>query len=345
MRGAYIRAGQESLFKSLESFLSKEAERAIKSDRVPKRLAKKLHAILGNEPDDEMGVLLLDALNGDLEAAKKIEASGIWSLYRRAVAAYNPTEAAIWVDHFVEIELASKPVDELLRTLNFSAASAFVASNPVLSPYLTDAALNRLAMSTSEDEALLPRTAGMCEFLLAQVARADQMLSSLPMAVALPSRFIYLIRSNEKQVCNPGREFFHWVKDLLKIRSIGDFLDLATSCDLQNVNESTLKRWSCGQEFPREEKFARVIKAVLENPSCVADYRALTEIGAHYWAARRLHKLLELVRQFLKIGSAPHDKAGPWATLLGETSSDRWIHDRYLFWLDRWRGQPPSISI
>ncbi|WP_142817060.1 hypothetical protein [Rhodoferax sediminis] len=334
LRAAYIEAGQVSLFRGLERFL------ATRPEQIPPKLAKNFKALLEEMPASEIRALLLDGLGGNSDALASIDQIGVWGAYRQARTGSFAGNSRVWVDHCVEVESASKGIDTLLRESAYAAAADAVKTSPMLTLYVSEAALQQLAKATTEAEALLPRTAGLCELLLAQVARVDVILRNQTSSHDNHIGFETLLAARIKQVCNPGRELFRRMKATLGAQSISNLLDWAQAVKtgMDVVDESTLKRWSSGREFPREEKLQLFVETTLKNRGLDKDDRAFQHIGTQYWAARRLHKLLEIVRRFLTAEQSSPRDVGLWSSLLGGPCAEQWVQQRYTFWLSHWQA-------
>ena len=104
------------------------------------------------------------------------------------------------------------------------------------------------------------------------------------------------------------------------------------------VDMSSIKCWSQGEEFPKKEKLRLIIETIAQNRfHCLNDETYLL-ISFHYWVARQLHKLLELVRQFLWAEQSSLNGVGIWSLLLGYSDADQWSRNRYNFWLSHWQS-------
>ena len=332
MRSLYIEIGQESFFKGMERFQQK------KPKKIPTRLLQSMKRIFDGMPDSEIRTLFLSALDGDTDAGQKIEKLGSWGTYRLAFPASSDDGIAMWVDHFVEVESASIEVDALLREAAFVRASDAIKSNPVLRPYFSDAFLQRLATATTEGEALIPRCAGMFEFLLAQVARIEIRLQNKEVPRNVQSEFgCLLVIPIKEATCNPGRELLRWIRPVLKAKTIDELLKMGRKGEIPVINESTLKRWISGKEFPRAEKMQIFIETILKNRDSADTASTLIRVKNQYGAARRLHKLLEMIRSIVKLEKDyPSDK-NKLSLLMGCDSADQWIQQRYAFWHKHWQ--------
>jgi hypothetical protein len=149
-----------------------------------------------------------------------------------------------------------------------------------------------------------------------------------------------LLMTHQNQTCNPGRELLRWMRSVLRAKTLNELFEMGkVSKDRPAVlDESTLKRWASGREFPREEKFRRYIQTVLEKCDPVEMDAIARRVRTRYWVARRLHKLLELVRLVLQNEhNHPGDK-NTISVLLGSDSADDWVQCRYAFWKAHWEN-------
>jgi hypothetical protein len=334
MRSVYIEMGKESVFKGLERFLR------TKPTKASPTLRKSMKALFDEMPPSDFKSLMLSALDGDTNAGLQIEKMGLWRAFRQAFPANLNDAYVVWIEHFVEIEYASVEVDALLRDAAYSRAADSVKGNPLLGLYFSEPALQRLAAATTVVDALVPRCAGMFEFLLAQVARIEVHLRRQEATDSILVGFDDLLMTHQNQTCNPGRELLRWMRSVLRAKTLNELFEMGkVSKDRPAVlDESTLKRWASGREFPREEKFRRYIQTVLEKCDPVEMDAIARRVRTRYWVARRLHKLLELVRLVLQNEhNHPGDK-NTISVLLGSDSADDWVQCRYAFWKAHWEN-------
>lgn len=332
LRSFYIEIGQETFFKGMERFQQR------KPKKIPAKLLQKMKRMIDDMPASEFRTLFLRALGGDAEAALKIEKLGFWGAYRLVFPPSSDDGMAIWIDHFVEVESASIGVDALLREAAYARASDAIQNNPVLRPYFSEASLQRLSTATTQREAFIPRCAGMFEFLVAQVARVEMLLQSQPSLQGIQEGFDHLLVTHSQQTCNPGRELLRWLKAVLKARTIDELLKMARKGEMSVIDESTLKRWTSGREFPRSEKLQLFVETILASRDPKENESTLRRLGNQYGAARRLHKLLELIRGFLKLELDYPDDKNKLSSLLGSDTADQWTQQRYDFWQKYWQG-------
>jgi hypothetical protein len=330
MRAAFTLTGKETVFKGLERFLK------VRPLRIPTTLKVNMKCMLDGMLDFEAKTHFLSGLDGDERAIEKINQLGSWEVFRRAFPSTSQGGDGLWIDHCVEVEKASIEIDALLQKGAYATAAAAVRTNQTVAPYVSANAIERLMRATSDAEALLPRVAGLCEFLLALIARLDVVLAlggpqQKPMAT-----YQYLLQADVIQTCSPGRELYQWLKRALVVQTFSELQKISTRANgMPTVDISTLKRWSQGAEFPREDKLRLVLGTIAQNRGHSLDDESYREIALHYWVARRLHKLLELVRSFWLKRATPSGM-GCWSSLLEYPTAEQWVQERYVFWLWHW---------
>lgn len=339
MRDAWIQMDKETVFKGVERFLK------VRPTKIPPKLKSHMKDLFDGMPDSDFKTLFLNGLDGGAEAIEKVNQFGSWESFRLAFPPSSQDGTCVWMNHCVEVEKASVEIDGLLLEGAYAAAAAALKTNLTLAPYVSANAIQMLAQATTETDALLPRSVGVCEFLLAQVAKLDVVLGSVEPQQQHSTTYQYLLSAKAQQTCSPGRELYQWLKATLKIKTFSEFQTLATRANgVATVDISSLKRWSQGAEFPREDKLRLVIETILQNRGHSLNDKTDRLIGSHYWVARRLHKLLELVRQFLWAGQSMPSGVSAWSSLLGYSSADQWSRERYVFWLSHWQSLNAGVD-
>lgn len=333
MREIFIQTGKETVFKGIERFLK------LRPTKISPKLLSHMKDLLDGMPDSDFKTLFLKGLDGGAEAIEKVNQFGSWESFQITFPPSSQDGTCVWVNHCVEVEKASVEIDVLLLEGAYAAAADALKTNLTLSPYVSANAVQLLAQATTDAEALLPRSAGVCEFLLAQVARLDVVLGPVEPQQQYRTTYQYLLSAKAQQACSPGRELYQWLKATLNIKTFSEFQTLATRANgVATVDISSLKRWSQGAEFPRENKLRLVLETIVQNRGHSMNDKTHRLIGSHYWVSRRLHKLLELVRQLLWVGQSSPGRVVTWSSLLGYSSADQWSRERYDFWLSHWQS-------
>ena len=333
MRGAWVQMNRETVFKGIERFLK------IRPSKIPPKLAVHMKDLFDELPDSDIKTLFIKGLSGDAESTEKIDRFGLWETFQFFFPNSSQDGTHVWLNHFVEVEQASVEIDALLREGAYAAAAESLKTNTTLLPYVSANALESLTQARTDAQTLLPRSAGLCEFLLAQVARQDVLFGVVDLQQKCNPIYQYLLSAKAQQTCSPGRELYQWLKVTLSIKTFSEFQRLAArSNGSATIDISSLKRWSQGTEFPQVEKLRLVLETIMKNRGFSLDDTTVQQIDPHYWAARRLHKLLEFVRQFLWAEQSVPGGAGAWSSLLGYSSADQWAQERYTFWLSHWQS-------
>lgn len=187
----------------------------------------------------------------------------------------------------------------------------------------------------------------MCEVLLSQVARVEYLTADWP---NFEGGFSHLILCEEGSPCKPGRQFFSWMRGVLGVKTLAALQVQATrkGNNVPVIDESTLKRWNSGREFPRAEKLNQFINALeVHRVSSGSEAVPSDRIYAQYWAARRLQKLLDLARPLWESELRLHEASQPWSDMMGHRSAEAWIQTKYLIWQNHWNLRfscPQTIS-
>ena len=329
MSSLWAGLGGQKTLKGIQRFLVK------RPPQIPKTLKVNLNKVLNQFPDFPCKTQFLLAIDGDTDAQNSINSLGQWEFYRLAFPATESGGAGIWIDHLVEIEKASQLVDRNLGNGEFTKAAEHTVDSPTLKPYFSAAAIARLSGATSDKEALLARMAGLCEVLLSQIARVECLSAG---SAIVEDGFSYLTEFEAEQLCKPGRRFFAWLRQVMGGRTLAELRTLATRNNVPVIDESTIKRWSSGREFPRPEKLDQFVAALQERrESIVVVSVPYGRIHAQYWAARRLQKLLDLARIPWGAESKIQGANRPWTEMMEHDSAEAWIHARYPFWQDHWK--------
>lgn len=328
IRNIWASQGRESTYLRAQRLIEQRVE------QLPNTLKSSLVEAFSELPESVLKSTLLQALDGDQDAMNAINAMGEWEVFQKSVSSSGYTGISSWVDQLVELEKASKAVDLHLSKGDFARAAALATESSALRPYLTSVALEKLGNAKNAKDALFARVAGLCEVLLSQIARVERLNTNWPKP---EDGFAHLIQFKEGELCEPGKLLFLWIKKVLGAKTLAELRVQATRNGIPVIDESTLKRWNSGREFPRGEKFEQFITALEAHRKSIAGEAVPTDrIYGQYRAARRLQKLLDLANlpwgEELRIQKAVR----PWSEMMGYESAHMWIQARYPFWQDYW---------
>lgn len=324
----FVKIGNEPLVRSLE--------RAAKLKRLSGSLQRKLRSLLEPMPGLRIQRLMLDTLDANAQSIQALNSIGLWAAFRAGCKAGNVDPLSlVLIDHCVEVEEASCTADALLAAGSYAEAAQHIGSNPALQDYFQVGALRRLAGATSQSEALSPRAAGWCEFMLAQVARMDLAFMDAGRKDANED-FSHLLDFDTQSPCKPGSALVRWLKGQFAVTSLHALLGLDHS---NCIDESTLKRWSSGREFPSQKTLGSFVRSIASTLPEDRRSQLLDEAGAHAWAARRLNKILEVAEWLFHLVAEDRLASPPF--LVGNSAS-QWARQRYTFWLQHWRARKLS---
>lgn len=325
IRGLFEQSGNASLYKVIKNAEKKKSM----LQTIPPSLKSALCDAQVFQPVLANTVLL--AFSGDPEAKRELDALGHWAAYRRSRDHAERNEL-ILIDQYVKVEAACLDIDTCLTAQRWADAADLARLNPLVRPYLGDAALDTLAGAKTFQEELLPRFAGLLEFLLSQIALFDHAITTQS---TQPEGFEHLLVSGSDDQIQPGRGFVHWFMRRLGVDSLSGLLDLDSRS--RSLDESTLKRWSSAAEFPSEGTVREFVEAVLAGTAKTAkeESNALwRQSSTQYWAARRLNRTLKLAEPLFS--STPETSS--WGTrLLGAKTAAQWARQRYSWWHEHWR--------
>ena len=313
--------GLESLFKGVER------ARRLSLQAVPESLLQLLAKVDAPQVMPFSNTLIL-AIEGDAAARREVELLGEWQVWRRSWE----TSGAAWlllIDHFVEIEMASQGVDTCIAEFRWHDAAELARASPLLNLYVNEVVVDILAAASTMQEALLARTVGLLEVLLAQLARLDVWMH--PQQLPQDS-FRLLLGMKSDMLRRPGGALVHWLRQQVGAKTLAELLSNDGQRDL--VSESTLKRWSSGAFFPSEDQFRSVVESCLSPQEDAARSALHHRARVMFFVARRLDKTLRLAERLFSASSGTSTSWG--ADLLGVPSASEWASSRYDWWLDHW---------
>ena len=334
MSGILKAAGLESLFKGVEQV------RRDPSQKVPSSL---LSTLDGFEAPQVKPFLrkLRQAIEGDVDVRRELSGVGAWQVWR-FTHAEAAEEEQLLIDHFVEVEVASRDVDICLANSRWQDAAEFVQKSPLLRRYVGESARNTLAEAGTPEQALPARVAGLLEVLLAQVARLDVWMH---IHRAHHQRFRFLLHRAGRGSHGPGPALVSWLKEQTDARTLAQLVPVDQDGDL--VSESTLKRWSSGATFPSEHGFREVVERRLSFVDNGRRDSLFASAKLLFFIARRLDKTLRLADAFFEapLPDCPTSTSGE-RRLLDAEGALGWACKRYDSWLDHWalQGAQPFRS-
>jgi hypothetical protein len=328
LRSRWAELGKESTYLGIQRFVDKQGV------QLPQTLKAGLVETFSEIPESAWKASFIKALNGDQDAQDLIHSLGQWETFRGGFSSSIKGGLCVWIDQLVEIEKASRSVDLHLAKGEFAQAASLAGESLALRPYLSAAATAWLGCATNDKEALPARVTGLCEVLMSQIARVEWLSADLP---NFAGGFAHLTQFDVGKPCKPGRQFFAWIKRVLRIKTLAEFQIQATRNGVPVIDESTIKRWSSGREFPSTTKLDRLITALNAHRAVNGMEPVPSDrIFAQYWAARRLQKLLNLARLLWAADDLAQGSNRPWSSMMGYASAEAWVQARYPFWQDHW---------
>lgn len=286
---------------------------------------------------------LLQALDGDLAASVFIHSLGSWQMTRLGMSNDAVSWFSVVVDHGVELEVAGRAVDELVRGREFDRLPTLLRSNLALAPYMTSMAIDCLSEGTPEGAKTIAMTAGTCEFLLSQVARVD-VHPSPELGERSGQRFAEMSANRTRQCCLPSRGFVDWMMLRYGASSLAELWSMAPSDEngRRHVAYNALQSWHTGTNAPNRNKAEGFVMAIARSRGLRDDElrREWRLFDVQLWAACRLEGTLRLVRFLAAIKPSPGIPG--ILKLLEAKDADDWCRRRYSCWVEHWRLQQPT---
>lgn len=331
MRSVFKSIDKESLFKGLER------AKALKLAKFPKSLGAQLVELLDPAPPSRFKSLFGRAVAGDADAVAEVGAMGDWEVFCSTAEPTTPLRAKIPCDMFAEVAQASKVAEALAREQDFKGLAAECRGNPVLNLYMPEAVLSEIGAAVEPWEIDAPRVAALLDLMVSQLAKVDVFTRALRGASREQDGFEFLLRRAANGVCKPGRQYIAWLKPLLGVKQARELLDLDQLNADPVIDESTLKRWHSGSEFPSEAKLGKFVSSIFRSQAKSSAKRTLFLAEENYHAARRLDQVLGLFRS-ISSNAARLDRAERWRLLTGASDADTWVATRYCAWLRHWEA-------
>lgn len=331
IRSVFTAIGKESLFKGLER------AKALNLAKLPKSLGAQLVELLDPAPPSRFKGLFGRAVAGDAGAVAEVGAMGDWEVFCSTADSTTPLRNKIPCDMFAEVEQASKVAEALARAQGFKGLAAECRGNPVLNLYMSEAVLSEIEAAVEPWEIDAPRVAALLDLMVSQSAKVDVYTRALRGASQEQDGFDFLLHRAANGVCKPGRQYIAWLKLLLGVKQARELLDLDQRYASPVIDESTLKRWHSGSEFPREAKLGKFVSSILRSQAKSSAKQKLLLAEENYHAARRLDQVLGLFRS-ISSNASRLDTAERWRLLTGAPDADTWIATRYSAWLRHWEA-------
>lgn len=331
MRAVFKSIGKESLFKGLER------AKALNLAKLPKSLGAQLVELLDPAPPSRFKSVLGRAVAGDADAVAEVGAIGDWEVFCSMADPATPKRAKIPYDMFAEVAQASNLAEALAREHDFRGLAAECRGNHVLSLYMSEAILSEIEAAVEPWQIDAPRVAALLDLMVAQSAKVDVCTRALRGASREQDGFDFLLRRAANGVCKPGRQYIAWLKLLLGVKQARELLDLDQRHANPVIDESTLKRWHSGSEFPSEAKLGKFVSSILRSQAKSSAKQKLLLAEENYHAARRLDQVIGLFRS-ISSNAARLDTAERWRLLTGAPDADTWVATRYSAWLRHWEA-------
>jgi hypothetical protein len=282
---------------------------------------------------------MVAAMAGSQSAQVKLAATGYWQFAETVFP--RDTWVGESAAHCAEVERESQSALQLLRVEDYAGLACEIEANSTLSQYFKPVAVARLRTAVSVSHALAPRASALCELFLSLWVRLTCVCAKHFSDDSLIDTQRALLKVTADGQIKPGQAFFQWLKNELGAKTMAHILELAQlqSRDASDKwpDESTLKRWSCGRVFPSERAF----KALLGHLACGWGDREMRtrqslRIVAHYFLARRLDALIDLVQCLMPTHPGAQANS-PFLDMLEAQTLEEWLCTGFEKWLTHWR--------
>jgi hypothetical protein len=184
------------------------------------------------------------------------------------------------INHNAIIEESSHNIIRLIHENRLADGIREIKESPIISPYFNQILLNdeKIIQKLTIREFNALRVIAFLRLLISQVALLETVIHSK--SNDYPSFSLLLEKDN---VIMPGRKLIKLIYTLLSIKNHHEFLvwlSEKVSTYEEPINETTLKRWFSGEEFPSVSKI-KIICASINS-----DY-IKSVVSNFYWAANR----------------------------------------------------------
>lgn len=275
----------------------------------------------------------------DPEAVKHLDHLGLWLVFRTG-ACTDLAAGESWMDHFILIETASRPLNDSIRAGDFAGAAQLGRATEILREYLTEEAWGQLEKARALEEAFLSRVVGVLDGLVANMAWTER----------------YLKRNS------PDFEGFQELMGFQAEKDIGRWLMKQLSCmagvetnelyrlsegaERGGVDERSFHRWVSGASFPNVKKLADVVEAISQSIQRQGQNALdMDLIGSLYRVSHRLLSMARVIQPFWGVDPATAAHAD-WTRLIGFERQQDWLQARYAFWTDHWSKNPqPQVKL
>lgn len=275
----------------------------------------------------------------DPEAVNHLDHLGLWLVFRTSACAELPAGES-WMDHFVLIEEASRPLNDAIRAGDFAGAAQLGRASEVLREHLTEEAWGRLEKARAPAEAHLSRVAGVLDGLVANMAWTGRTLErNSPDFMG----FQELMGFQEE------KDIGSWLmKQLSHMAGVNtnELYRLSEGAAGGGVDQRSFHRWVSGASFPNAKKLGDVVEAI--NQAIQRQGRNALDMDLLSSLYRVSHRLLGLARVIQPMwGIAPTTAAhADWSRLIGFERRQDWLQARYTFWTEHWAKNPqPQMKL
>jgi hypothetical protein len=239
----------------------------------------------------------------------------------------------------LDIEQRTQPILQLLVRKQLNEARQVMLNDPLLKLFFWPEAIKKFRELTSA-EILNPLFIAVAMEIQLSILACQDIYHGKQSS---DSWFTSLLPSAQGRYRSPTAQFFDWLKKEMGARSIGAMLDdsrlaplLGAETKRGQLDESTLKRWSCGQHNPSNKLIEELAKALYPE-----DTRSkAVPLGARHFACRLLNTLGYLAQTISEAASKAttedlRQKLWPWPALpFGHTNFEEWCQARYPVWLE-----------
>ena len=327
MRKVFTELGKESLFKSIESAVKHESS---PSEKIQADLVNTINALSAKEQTSLKWVKdLIGAMRDPASAPTEFRDMGFWESYL-----LGRDRLEIHHQFILEIERKCTPVSFEISRGGFQKALFYLSNDPLLKNFLWPSVKSAYKRVSTIQQFGPIQLAIALEVQLSVLACID--VSLMADKTDLESSLFIQLLPNDFHA--PTANFFHWLKQLLNAKTIDEWVNHKAILPFFDDNEldvSTVKRWSSGAFHPSHKLINRLALAIYPNGGS-------EPLIARDWAARYINALGYLAQQCSEraesalLGSKIESrKWEPWPKFpFGFSTFEKWVVHRYPIWLE-----------
>ena len=326
MRKVFTELGKESLFKRIESAVKHESS---PSEKIQADLVNTINTLCAKDQSSLKVKDFIGAMIDPASSTTEIREMGFWESYL-----LGRDRLEVHQQFILEIERKCTPVSFEISRGRFQKALFYLNNDPLLKNFLWPSFKSAYKRVSTIQQFGPIQLAIALEVQLSVLASIDVSLMADKTDLE-ESLFIQLLPNDTH---SPTANFFHWLKQLLNAKTIDEWVNhkkILPFFDDNELDVSTVKRWSCGAFHPSHKLINRLALAIYPIDGS-------EPLIARDWATRYINALGYLAQQCSEraesesLGSEiERRKWAPWPNFpFGFPTFEKWIMHRYPIWLE-----------